>query len=103
MAFPPPKIVGHCAEEMRLIYFARIDPGQRQRVLGASLAGLGPRDIAGVAVCAGDGGYYFFSCDAEWKVMFDSWCHTLEDAIEDTDYEWVYPKRNERGKRKNDK
>ena len=92
MAFPPPEIVGHGAEEMRLVCFARIDPAKRQRVLGGSLAGRGPRYIAGVAVCEGDGGYYFFSCDAEWNVMFDSWCHTVEDATEDTEYEWVYPR-----------
>ena len=91
MAYPPPNIVGHGAEQMRLICFSRLAP-ERRRVAGYSSAGPGPREIAGMAVCQNDDGYYVFSCDAEWNVMFDSLCATLDDAISDSGHEWVYPK-----------
>ena len=59
---------------------------------GYSMAGPGPREIAGLAVCEGDNGYYLFSCDVEWNVMFDSWLQTVVEAVAGTEYEWVYPK-----------
>jgi hypothetical protein len=87
----PPKIVGHGAEQMRLVCFAHLPPDERRVVMGTSFAGPGPREITGVAVCEGDGGFYVFSCDAAWNVMFDSWCQTLKDATEGL-YDWVYVK-----------
>ena len=85
----PPRIVGHGAEQMRLICFARIAPSQRH-VAGNSLAGPGPREIAGMAVYENEKAYYLFSCDAEWNVMFDSWFEALEDAVKGQEYDWEY-------------
>jgi hypothetical protein len=64
---------------MRFVSYASLRPDQRS-LAGASLAGPGPREIAGMAIFEGDGGYYLFTCDSEWSVMFDSWCQTVEDA-----------------------
>jgi hypothetical protein len=82
MPYPPPKVRGHGAETMRFVCYASLRPDQRS-VAGSSLAGPGPREIAGLAIFEGDGGYYEFTCDAEWQVMFDNWCETLEDAKND--------------------
>jgi hypothetical protein len=89
VATTPPKIVGHGAEQMRLMCFVRIAPDKRH-VAGNSLAGPGPREVAGMAVYEDEKGYYLFSCDAEWNVMFDSWFESVEDAVAGTEYDWEY-------------
>jgi len=93
----PPLILGHGAERMRLICYASLNPEQRY-VAGLSLAGPGPREICGIAICEDDGGFFLFSCDADWQVMFDSWFVWLNEAERQAEYEnpgistqWVRP------------
>ena len=47
--------------------------GSESRTAGTSLAGRGPRKEFGLALCdAGKDGCYLFTCDSEWRVMWDS-------------------------------
>ena len=92
MASSAPTIIGHGAERMRLICFATLDPKDRKVVQGASLAGAGPREEAGLAIVEGDGGYYLFTCDREWRVMWDSWFQTIDDckrSYEKLQLKWI--------------
>jgi hypothetical protein len=48
-----------------------------------------------LAIC-GDagGGFYLFGCDAEWNTVTDTWHQTVEDAMEQAEFE--YPGIGER-------
>jgi hypothetical protein len=82
----PPRILGHGAERMRFICYATLNPEQRY-VADASLAGPGPREMCGKAICEVDGGFFLFSCDADWQVMFDSWFASLDEAERQAEFE----------------
>jgi hypothetical protein len=86
-----PTIIGHGAERMKLICFATLKPEDRRVVKGESLAGLGPREEAGLAIMEGDGGYYLFTCDRDWNVMWDSWSQTIEDCKRSRKVDWMTP------------
>jgi hypothetical protein len=62
-----------------------------------SLAGPGPREQAGIAVCEGDNGFYMFTCDADWRVMWDQWAEDF-GSIE-RQAEFSYPGIRSRWKR----
>ena len=99
MAYPPPKVVGHGAERMQFICYAVFKPEQRVKA-GMSLAGPGPRDICAKALFRDrDDGFYLFSCDSEWRVMFDTNHETLDEAHRQAEFEhsgisesWVWVK-----------
>jgi hypothetical protein len=97
--YPPPTIVGHGVEQMELICYVTLGAGER-KAAGASLAGPGPREICGKAVFSSDEGFYLFSCDESWHVMFDSNFQTPEEAEQQAEFEhpgiskrWVRPKK----------
>ncbi|HEV2294883.1 MAG TPA: hypothetical protein VGR35_13605 [Tepidisphaeraceae bacterium] len=82
----PPVILGHGAEQMRFIAYAVLRPEQRQ-MADASLAGPGSREMCGKAVCEIDGGFFLFSCDADWQVMFDDWFPSLQSAERQAEFD----------------
>jgi hypothetical protein len=45
--------------------------------------------IAGFAICQPEKepGYYLFSCDANWKEFADTWHESIDDAIDQAEYE----------------
>ena len=44
----------------------------------------------GLAICkqANEDGYYLFGCDVNWESETDTWCESVEEAIEQA--EWAY-------------
>ena len=46
--------------------------------------------MAGLAICQYDGetAYYLFGCDSEWNTVTDTWHETLEDAIDQAEFEY---------------
>jgi hypothetical protein len=97
MTHPSPIVVGHGAEQMKFICYAQLSLSRRVKA-GASLAGPAPREICAKAVFFHpEGGYYLFSCDDEWRVMFDTWHESIADAQHQAEYEhpgiskdWVF-------------
>ena len=77
----PPQLHGHAAEQMRLVCYALLLRSECRVVAGKSLLGVGPREECGMAVYDGDGGYYAFTCDAEWNVIWDDWTASEADAL----------------------
>lgn len=45
---------------------------------------------AGLAICRyeAESGFYLFGCDAEWRCVTDSWCQTIEDAMNQAEFEY---------------
>lgn len=45
---------------------------------------------AGLAICQyeGEDAYYLFGCDAEWNTITDTWHLTLEDALDQAEFEY---------------
>jgi hypothetical protein len=43
----------------------------------------------GLAICQSKiGGFYLFSCNADWKVLADTWHESIDDAIDQAEYEY---------------
>lgn len=80
MDFQPPTIQGHGATEMQIVCYATLDPSDAY-VAERTLLGDGPLKITGAAICdAGTEGIYLFSCDDQWRVVWDSWAQSVEQA-----------------------
>lgn len=96
MSYPPPKIMGHCAEEMRLICYANLNPSECYTAQHAPPGG-GPARISGIAICdAGSEGVYLFMCDDAWQVIFDSCGKSVEHVYKNiatgfpkTNWQWL--------------
>ena len=60
--------------------------GCRQIVAGQL---LGP--MAGLVICRQpeDGGFYLFGCDDDWSIACDTWHETLNDALQQAEFEYV--------------
>src|SRR5688572_8336599 len=85
-----PKICGHGAESMKLVAYAVIPKEKRKVHTDWSLAGKGPREIFGMAVCQESAGsVYVFMCDSAWNVMFDTFYLSLDDAELGPEFEYV--------------
>jgi hypothetical protein len=60
--------------------------GNTRQIVNGEL--LGP--VAGLAICQyeGESAYYLFGCDEQWKVQSDT-CHaTLEEALDQAEFEY---------------
>lgn len=44
----------------------------------------------GLAICqyANDNGYYLFDCDENWKTINDTYHETIEDAVQQAEFEY---------------
>jgi hypothetical protein len=67
---------------MKLVCYAHLLSAERQIVAGESLAGRGPREECGMAICESNDGCYIFTCDDGWNVMGDSLADSGAEALE---------------------
>jgi hypothetical protein len=52
------------------------------------------RDFYGLAICKYEngGGYYLFYCNEDWETITDTWHETMEDAMEQAEFEYTNTK-----------
>lgn len=72
-----------------VITYALTDPRQEPRGGWAEFVRGERFAPAGLAICRDSkgGGFYLFGCDADWNAVTDSWHQTLEDALDQAEYE----------------
>ena len=83
---PPPERIG----DLPVVFYTPIDARHTPTSATRHWSGgelLGP--AAGLAVCAADGGFYLFGCDADWEPVTDTWHDSVEDAKEQAEFEYV--------------
>ena len=84
---PPPAVFS----DFPLVCYTPIDwrhqpTGACTHTVGGEV--LGP--VAGLAVCTDAGsGYYLFYCDAAWKPITDTWHPTLDEALDQAEFEYA--------------
>jgi len=83
----PPKLIGG----LRVLRWSVID--ERHRTTGncRQVVGAEPQEPApGLAICQYDGetACHLFSCDAEWNTVTDTWHETLEQALQQAEFEY---------------
>lgn len=83
----PPEFIGG----LRVVRWSLID--QRHRPTGKSPkivdgAVWGP--AFGLAICEEEGAvaYFLFGCDEQWHCVTDTWHESLDDAIEQAEFEY---------------
>lgn len=86
MRQPPRELDG-----ARLLRWSAIDG--RHRPTGNCrqiVAGVLQGQAAGLAICQypQETAYYLFGCDSEWNPVTDSWHGTLEEALEQAEFEY---------------
>lgn len=44
-----------------------------------------------LAICqyADQNDYYLFYCDEDWQVLNDTWCQTIDDALNQAEFEYT--------------
>ena len=82
---PPPLIAG-----LPVVCYTAIDgrhraTGATRHVVGGVLRG----PAAALAVCRDSGGFYLFYCDAAWEAVTDTWHATLQDALDQAEFEYA--------------
>ena len=83
----PPQLVGGA----RLVQWSVIDDRHRATGNCRQLIDGKPQGPArGLAICQYDGEdvFYLFGCDAEWNTLTDTWHQTLEDALQQAEFEY---------------
>jgi len=83
----PPKILGGATLVRWSLVDARHRPtGNAQQVVAGTLRG----PAAGLAICQAEGedAYYLFGCDERWKTVTDTWHETLEEALQQAEFEY---------------
>ena len=83
----PPKLI----DRARVARWSVIDG--RHRPTGNCLQivdGVSGGSAAGLAICQyeGETSYYLFGCDAAWNKVTDTWHGTLEEALEQAEFEY---------------
>ena len=86
MTQPPANLDG-----AKVLYYAIIDQGQQPT--GNTLHRIGGElmpPASGLAVCRyeKDTGFYLFYCDGEWRVLTDTWHESVEDALNQAEFEY---------------
>ena len=86
MSYPPKQIGG-----ANVILFTTID--ERHRPTGGCrqiVAGVlqGPADRLAICRYEGDENVYLFGCDAEWNSVTDTWHQTIEEAMNQAEFEY---------------
>jgi hypothetical protein len=83
---PAPRVIGNA----KVLYYSPVD-GRHRPTGGCKqvIAGVLQGAAAGLAICQyGEDGFYLFGCDAEWKEVTDTWHQTVEDAMEQAEFEY---------------
>ncbi len=75
----------------QVLYYTRID--ERHHATGNCRHTVGGQEMgafAGLAIChyQGDNSYYLFYCDSAWNAVTDTWHETIEDAMEQAEFEY---------------
>lgn len=66
---------------MQIVCYALLDRSETY-VAESTLFGEGPLRISRAAVCdAGSEGVYLFSCDDQWRVVWDDWAESVEQVL----------------------
>lgn len=89
-----PDIIGGAKVVCTAVVGKSLPTGNTQHYAGIHL--LPP--AYGMAICRyKQAGYYLFSCDPNWKEFADTWHQTIEDAMDQAEFEyegisdsWVY-------------
>ena len=84
---PPPKLVGGA----RVVQWTMIDERHRPtKNTRHIVAGVEQGPARGLAICQheGEDAYYLFGCDAEWNTLTDTWHQSLEEALEQAEFEY---------------
>jgi len=83
----PPELVGGA----KVVRWSAIDglhrpTGNCRHIVAGVLQG----PAAGLAICQyeGETAYYLFGCDPEWNTVTDTWHESLEDALEQAEFEY---------------
>lgn len=88
MESKPPTIYGHGAAAMQIVCYALLDPSEAY-VAESTLLGEIPLRISGAAICdAGREGAYLFSCDDQWRVVWDTWAESVEHALSQAEHQF---------------
>ena len=83
---PPPPSIG----DLPVVRYTAID--ERHQPTGGTrhLVGDVPQGPAvALAICEDTGGFYLFYCDADWEPVTDTWHESLQDAIDQAEFEYV--------------
>ena len=83
----PPDLVGGA----RVVRWSPID--DRHRSMGNCrqiVAGVLQSPAAGLAICQyeGETAYYLFGCDSDWNSVTDTWHQSLEEALDQAEFEY---------------
>lgn len=86
MKQPPQRIGGAKVVRWSAIDGRHRPTGMCRHVTGGVLQ----EPAAALAICQHDAerAFYLFGCDAEWNVVTDSWHATLEEALEQAEFEY---------------
>ena len=83
----PPRVIGGA----QLLRWSVIDERHRhngncRQIVGGELQG----PAAGLAICRskGEKGCYLFGCDEQWNTITDTWHESLEDALQQAEFEY---------------
>ncbi len=83
----PPKFVG----KARVVRWSAIDSRHRPtRSCRHIVAGRlqGPAARLAICQCEDEDSYYLFACDSEWNPLTDTWHATLEEALDQAEFEY---------------
>ncbi len=81
---PPPESIS----DFPVVCYTPLD--ERHRTTGSTRHRVGGSEAgrpAGLAVCRDGDAYYLFGCDARWDPVTDTWHATLDDALEQAEFE----------------
>jgi len=86
MKKPPKRLGGAILVRWSVIDGRHRPTGNCRQIVAGILQG----PAAGLAICRyeGEEAYYLFGCDTEWNTITDTWHETLEDALEQAEFEY---------------
>ncbi len=73
----------------RVVLLTRVDERHRhtgncRQIVGGVVQG----PVRALAICQVGSSYYLYGCDEEWNVVTDTWHETLEDAMDQAEFEY---------------
>ena len=83
----PPSTVGSAKVICYTFVDGRHTPtGNCEQIVAGVLQG----PAQGLAICQykGEDAFYLFGCDAEWNTVTDTWHETLDDAMDQAEFEY---------------
>ena len=86
MTKPAPDVVGGA----KVVLYASLEGKKATGRTEHIHIGKSVNPTTGLAICKYDNedGYYLFGCDLNWESVTDTWHETVEDAIEQAEWEY---------------